>query len=169
MMKILSGALILAVAVSAAACSTRTGTGAAAGAAGGAVVAGPVGAAVGGATGAVVGAISDTNAPRFREYVVREAKPSYTYQGEVVVGTVLPPSGVVFYEVPNEFGATQYRYTIVNGRTVLVEPQTLKSSCKSSARSLAVSDPVREDGGRGPLLACRRGAFTFQSFAQCKK
>ena len=103
MMKILSGALVLAVAVSAA-CSTRTGTGAAAGAAGGAVVAGPVGAAVGGATGAVVGAVSDTNAPRFREYVVREAKPSYTYQGEVVVGTVLPPSGVVFYEVPTEFG-----------------------------------------------------------------
>ena len=124
MIRILSGALILAVAVSTAACGTRTGTGAAAGAVGGAVVGGPVGAAVGGAAGAAVGAISEANEPRFRAYVVREAKPSHTYQGEVVVGTVLPPSGVVFYEVPNEFGATQYRYTIVNGRTVLVEPQT---------------------------------------------
>ena len=71
-----------------------------------------------------MGAISDANTPRFRAYVVREAKPSYSYQGEVVVGTVLPQMGVTFYEVPNEFGPTTYRYTIVNGRTVLVDPQT---------------------------------------------
>lgn len=121
---ILTGAIILAVAVSAAACSTRTQTSAAAGAVGGAVVAGPVGAVVGGAGGAIVGAISEDNAPRFRAYVVRENHPSYTHQGEVVVGTVLPPSGVTFYTVPPEFGATTYRYTIVNGRTVLVEPQS---------------------------------------------
>jgi hypothetical protein len=68
-----------------------------------------VGAAVGAAGGAVVGAISDANAPRFREYVVREARPSYSYQGEVVVGTVLPPSGVTYYDVPTEFGVTRYR------------------------------------------------------------
>jgi Protein of unknown function (DUF1236) len=124
MSKILTGALLVALAVSTAACQTRTGTGAAAGAVGGAVVGGPVGAAVGAAGGAVVGAISDAEAPRFREFVVREQRPSYTYQGDIVVGTVLPPSGVVFYDVPSEFDAPQYRYTIVNGRTVLVDPQT---------------------------------------------
>jgi len=37
---------------------------------------------------------------------------------------VLPSTGVTFYDVPPEFGATMYRYTIVNGRTVLVEPQS---------------------------------------------
>jgi len=124
MSKILTGALLLALAVGTAACQTRTQTGAAAGAVGGAVVGGPVGAVVGGAGGAVVGALSEDQQPRFREYVVREARPSYTYQGEVVVGTVLPSTGVTFYDVPSEFGVTRYRYTIVNGRTVLVDPQT---------------------------------------------
>jgi hypothetical protein len=123
LMRILTGAALVAVMMGTTACATKTGTGAAAGAVGGAAVAGPVGAAVGAAGGAVVGALSEDNAPRFREYVVRESRPSYTYQGEVVVGTVLPPSGVVFYEVPREFGVTEYRYTIVNGRTVLVDPR----------------------------------------------
>ena len=124
MSRIMTGALLLALAASTTACATRTQTSAAAGAIGGAAIGGPVGAAVGAAGGAVVGALSEDKEPQFREYVVREAKPSYTYQGELVVGTVLPPSGVVFYEVPSEFGVTQYRYTVVNGRTVLVDPQT---------------------------------------------
>ena len=124
MKKILSGAVILALAMTTAACATRTQNSAAAGAVGGAVVAGPVGAVVGGAGGAIVGALSEDQTPRFRAYVVREAHPSYTYQGEVVVGTVLPPSGVTYYTVPSEYGVTMYRYTIVNGRTVLVEPQS---------------------------------------------
>jgi len=63
MTKILSGALILAIALSTAACATRTGTGAAAGAVGGAVVGGPVGAVVGGAAGATVGAVSEAEEP----------------------------------------------------------------------------------------------------------
>lgn len=121
---ILSGAIILTLALTAAACSTRTQTSAAAGAVGGAVVAGPVGAVVGGAGGAVVGALSEDKTPMFRAYVTREAHPSYTFPGEVVVGAVLPPSGVTFYTVPPEYGVTMYRYTIVNGRTVLVDPQS---------------------------------------------
>lgn len=124
MSKMMTGAILISLAVSMGACSTKTQTGAAAGAVGGAVVGGPVGAAVGAAGGAVVGALSETNTPRFREYVVKEGKPSYAYMGDVVVGTVLPPAGVTFYEVPNEFGVQKYRYTIVNGRTVLVDPQT---------------------------------------------
>jgi hypothetical protein len=50
--------------------------------------------------------------------------PSYTYPGEVIVGALLPPAGVTYYEVPPQFGATQYRYALVNNHMVLVDPAT---------------------------------------------
>jgi len=59
--------------------------------------------------------------PAFREYIVRERVPNYTVPDRVVV---LPESGVTYYDVPQSFGATLYRYTVVNGETVLVEPRT---------------------------------------------
>ena len=62
--------------------------------------------------------------PAFREYIVRERVPNYTIPDRVVVGGVLPETGVTYYDVPQTFGATPYRYTVVNGRTVLVEPRT---------------------------------------------
>ena len=62
--------------------------------------------------------------PAFREYIVRERVPTYTIPDRVVVGGVLPESGVTYYDVPQTFGATHYRYTVVNGRTVLVEPRS---------------------------------------------
>ncbi len=31
---------------------------------------------------------------------------------------------MTYYEVPRQYGETQYRYTVVNNRTVLVEPGT---------------------------------------------
>jgi hypothetical protein len=62
--------------------------------------------------------------PAFREYVVRERIPTYTIPDRVVVGGVLPEAGVTYYDVPQTFGATPYRYTVVNGETVLVEPRT---------------------------------------------
>ena len=62
--------------------------------------------------------------PAFREYVMRERVPTYTIPDRVVVGTVLPETGVTYYDVPQRFGATPYRYTVVNGQTVLVEPRT---------------------------------------------
>ena len=62
--------------------------------------------------------------PAFREYVVRERIPNYSIQEEVVVGGVLPEAGVTYYDVPQTFGATPYRYTVVNGQTVLVEPRS---------------------------------------------
>jgi uncharacterized protein YcfJ len=99
-------------------------TGAAAGAVGGAVVGGPVGAAVGAGVGAVAGGIADESRPRFRTYVTGQKHPSYRYQDEVRVGADLPSSGVTYYEVPKEYGITQYRYTVVNDRTVLVDPST---------------------------------------------
>jgi hypothetical protein len=98
--------------------------GATAGAVGGAIVGGPVGAVVGGVGGAVVGGIIGDNTPRFQQYVVEQRVPSYTYAEPVAVGTVLPSDGVVYREVPAQYGKTEYRYTVVNNRTVLVEPRT---------------------------------------------
>src|SRR6476660_8854441 len=99
-------------------------TGAATGAVGGAVVGGPVGAAVGAGVGAIAGGIADESRPRFRTYVTGQKHLSYRYQNEVRVGADLPSSGVTYYEVPKEYGVTQYRYTVVNDRTVLVDPGT---------------------------------------------
>jgi hypothetical protein len=60
----------------------------------------------------------------FREYIVRERVPDYTITERVVVGTVLPETGVTYYDVPQTFGSTPYRYTVVNGQTILVEPRS---------------------------------------------
>jgi Protein of unknown function (DUF1236) len=62
--------------------------------------------------------------PAFREYIVRERVPNYTIPDRVVIGTVLPDTGVTYYDVPQRFGVTPYRYTVVNGATVLVEPRS---------------------------------------------
>ena len=62
--------------------------------------------------------------PAFREYIVRERVPNYTIPDRVAIGGVLPETGVTYYDVPQTFGATPYRYTVVNGRTVLVEPRS---------------------------------------------
>jgi uncharacterized protein YcfJ len=109
--------------VAATAQNSGVAAGATAGAIGGAIVAGPVGAVVGGVGGAVVGGITDSTQPRFRTYVVEQKRPSYTYSSDVVVGAELPASGVVYYDVPAEYN-TQYRYTVVNNRTVLVDPKS---------------------------------------------
>ena len=62
--------------------------------------------------------------PAFREYVIRERVPNYTIPERVVVGGILPETGVTYYDVPQTYGITPYRYTVVNGETVLVEPRT---------------------------------------------
>ena len=62
--------------------------------------------------------------PAFREYIVRERVPNYAIPDRVIVGGVLPESGVTYYDVPQTYGVMPYRYTVVNGRTVLVEPRS---------------------------------------------
>ena len=62
--------------------------------------------------------------PAFRQYIVRERVPTYTIPDRVIVGTVLPEAGITTYDVPETYGPTPYRYTVVNGQTVLVEPRT---------------------------------------------
>ncbi|OPH81838.1 DUF1236 domain-containing protein [Nitrobacter vulgaris] len=90
--------------------------------------AGPVGAVVGGAVGAVTGGVAGVlgidQRPRFRQYVVEQHHPSFHYREPVHVGVVLPDSGLTYYEVPAEYGAPHYRYTVVNDQTVLVDPRT---------------------------------------------
>ena len=68
--------------------------------------------------------LADEQRPRFRQYVVQQRPRSHRYQEEVRVGAVLPSSGVTYYEVPAEYGVRDYRYTVVNDRTVLVDPRT---------------------------------------------
>lgn len=90
--------------------------------------AGPIGAIVGGVIGGVVGGVNGVlgvdERPRFRTYVVEQRRPSYQYREDVRVGVVLPDEGVTYYDVPPEYGVRDHRYTVVNGRTVLVEPRT---------------------------------------------
>ena len=91
----------------------------------------PSGGAVGGATsgaatGAIGGAIVGAAEPKLKTYVVEQRVPSYTYAEPVAVGTVLPAQGVVYHRLPADYGpqASNYSYTVVNDRTVIVEPQT---------------------------------------------
>ena len=121
---------VLAIALLAPAVAQGQGivNGATSGAERGNDAAGPVGAIVGGAVGAVTGGINGLlgidQRPRFREYVVKEHRPSYQYDESLAVGVVLPVDGVEYYEIPAQYGVTQYRYTVVNKRVVLVEPGT---------------------------------------------
>lgn len=62
--------------------------------------------------------------PAFRDYVVEQRVPAFHIPDRVVVGATLPEAGVTYYDVPQRFGATTYRYTVVNGETVLVEPRS---------------------------------------------
>lgn len=94
----------------------------------GADAAGPIGGIVGGAVGAATGAVGGLlgvdDRPRFREYATSRRVRSYDYDGDIAVGTVLPSSGVSYYEVPAEYGVRGRRYTVVNDRVVLVDPGT---------------------------------------------
>ena len=68
--------------------------------------------------------IATDQRPAFRQYIVQQRVPNYTIPDRIVVGRILPEAGVTFYDVPQSFGATPYRYTVVNGETVLVEPRS---------------------------------------------
>jgi Protein of unknown function (DUF1236) len=62
--------------------------------------------------------------PAFHQYIVQEHVPVYTIPDRVIVGGVLPETGIVTYDVPQTFGITPYRYTVVNGQTILVDPHS---------------------------------------------
>lgn len=111
-----------------AASAQGTVRGAEEGAAAGDRAAGPLGAIVGGTVGAAAGTVGGIlgveERPRFREYVVREHRPSFRYRDEVRLGTLLP-GGVTLYTVPRGYHvAPGYRYAVVNDRPVIVEPRS---------------------------------------------
>jgi hypothetical protein len=120
--------MVAALALPVAAHAQGTIRGAQEGAEQGDRAAGPIGAIVGGAVGAAAGTVGGIlgvdDRPRFREYVVRQRVPSYRYDEDLRVGTVLPESGVTYYELPPEYHVTGYRYTYVNEHPVLVDPHT---------------------------------------------
>jgi hypothetical protein len=112
-----------------AACQTDTGTGFASGIAGGAVVGavvgGPVGAAVGGVAGAAVGGIlSAEETTRVRTYVAGQRSPSIRLAEPVAIGQPLPRQARLAPVPPSVGLRNPYSYTIVNERTVLVDPRT---------------------------------------------
>jgi len=90
--------------------------------------AGPLGAILGGALGAATGTVEGIlgveDRPRFRDYAVRERRPSYRYEQDLRIGVELPEQGVTYYEVPAEYNARGYYYTYVNERPVLVDRRT---------------------------------------------
>ena len=55
-----------------------------------------------------------------RTYVMEQSVPSIAYEGEVVVGAPLPET----VEVHTVDGYSDYAYTVVNERRVLINPQT---------------------------------------------
>ena len=120
-----SAAIFTLLALPLAGCQTGAATGAAGGAVAGAVIGGPVGAAVGGVAGAAAGGIlTAEESSRVRTYVVAQRRPSIRVADEVIVGQPLPPR-VRLYPLPPTVGLQNpYSYTIVNDRTVLVDPQT---------------------------------------------
>ena len=88
------------------------------------VVAGAIAGAIAGAaiaTGAVVP--YEQRAP-LHEYIVREDRPSYRYEDEVVVGRELPPGAYESYPVPEQYGVPEHHYAIVNDRAVIFHPET---------------------------------------------
>lgn len=68
------------------------------------------------------GAVVVREAPpaEVRTYVMKQQVPSVTYEGDVLVGRVLPQS--VETHVIDGYG--NYAYTVVNERRVVVDPQT---------------------------------------------
>src|SRR6201992_75809 len=66
--------------------------------------------------------------PAFHQYILQEHVPEYTVPDRVIVGAVLPETGVTYYDVPQTYAVTPYRYTVVNGETVLVEPRSRRTA-----------------------------------------
>ncbi len=85
----------------------------------------------GAVAGAILGAAIATGAivpyehrEPLREYVVRENRPSYRYDDEVVVGRELRHGPYDSYPVPERYGVRAHHYAIVNNRVVVFHPHT---------------------------------------------
>ncbi|MGA3302898.1 MAG: DUF1236 domain-containing protein [Methylovirgula sp.] len=85
-------------------------------------VGGVIGGVVGGVTGGVAGLLGADDYPRFHRYIVEQDIPSYSYQGPVRVGVILPDEDIHYYDVPPEFHvAPGYQYTVIDNEPVIVD------------------------------------------------
>jgi hypothetical protein len=70
--------------------------------------------------------LSTDQSAKVHEYVMKEKRPSIRVTEKLAVGTVLP-SSVELYPLPANLGVkSDYRYSVVNEHTVLVEANTHK-------------------------------------------
>jgi hypothetical protein len=70
--------------------------------------------------------LSTDQTAKVHEYVTKEKRPSVSTTEKLAVGTVLP-SAVELYPLPASLGVkSEYRYSVVNEHTVLVEANTHK-------------------------------------------
>lgn len=87
-------------------------------------VAGAVAGAITGAAIATGAIVPYEQREPLHEYIVRENRPSYRYDDEVVVGRELPRGAYESYAVPDQYGVREHHYAIVNNRAVVFHPQT---------------------------------------------
>ncbi len=62
---------------------------------------------------------------KIRTYITKEKPASMKITESVTIGTALP-STVELRTLPSDVGVTQYRYTVVNDKAVLVDPTSRK-------------------------------------------
>jgi hypothetical protein len=63
---------------------------------------------------------------KIHQYATKEKKPSVKVTEKLAVGNILP-TNVELYPLPADFGVKDdYRYSVVNDHTVLVEARTHK-------------------------------------------
>src|SRR5258706_12963842 len=85
------------------------------------------GAIVGAITGAAIATgpvVPYERREPLREYIVRESRPSYHYDDEVVVGGELPHVAYESYEVPEEYVPRWHHYAIIKYLPVIFHPET---------------------------------------------
>ena len=79
--------------------------------------------------GALVGAviangIADQHREPLHQHIVRESRPSYRYDEEVVAGRELREGAYESYDVPDQYEMPRHRYTIINDRPVVYHAET---------------------------------------------
>lgn len=67
--------------------------------------------------------ITTEQSGKIKSYFMKEKPKSVKIQESVTVGATLP-AAVELHAFPADVGVTQYRYTMINDRAVLVEPST---------------------------------------------
>jgi hypothetical protein len=65
--------------------------------------------------------------PKFLAYVKGQRPLPRSLSRRVSVGDVLPDSGLLYYDIPLSYGLGLYRFTVVDGVPVIVDPTTSRA------------------------------------------